>query len=620
MQQVTMRMRSVLGFTPLLLLIFILPFTSVCAQQVEFKASAREQVAVGDQFRLIYSVNAQANGFKAPSIKDFSILTGPQQSTSSSMQIINNQVTRSVEYSYTFVLQAVKEGNFTIPAASVVVDGQTYQSNPVNITVVKGNANQQAPIEQGNQSPAAEISSKNLFVKATVNNNNPYQGEQVIVTYRIYTRVPVSQYSVSKTPALTGFWTENLLKENTPLNQYKEIINGAEYVVAEIKKDALFSQKSGKLIIDPLELEVVAQLEIKRRRSNDPFDDFFNNSFFGSNYQNVKKKILSNPITLNVKPLPASQAGKDFTGAVGKFTISSSVDKNTVKENDALTLKFTVSGSGNLKLIDKPAFTFPPDFDVYDPRIIDDITTNTSGISGKRTFEYLLVPRNRGNYVIKPVAFVYFDPGSGSYKSLKTPEYKITVEKGDGKDTYVKGNTDKEDFQYIGTDIRYIYTGSINLKPVNQYFFQSALFWILFALPVVLFALFIIIWKKELKKRSNVALMRNKKATRIAKKRLKAAEQYLMKGNQSSFCTEVSSALWGYISDKFNISRSALSIDSVAEALRKKNVREELIAKFLDTLNHCEYARFAPGDKSEVMSNLYSEALEVITQTEQELK
>lgn len=615
-----MRMRSVISNMLLPLLLFILPVSAAYAQQVEFKASAREQVAVGDQFRLIFSVNAQANGFKAPAIKDFSILTGPQQSSSSSMQIINNQVSRSVEYSYTYVLQAIKEGSFTIPSASVNVDGKTYQSNPVTITVVKGNAAQQTPNEQSNPSSGADISSRNLFVKATANKNNPYQGEQVIVTYKIYTRVPVSEYSVAKTPALTGFWTENLLKENTPLNQYKEVINGAEYVVAEIKKDALFAQKSGKLTIDPLELDVLAQVEIKRRRSNDPFDDFFNNSFFGSNYQNVRKKILSNPIVLNVKPLPENSAGKDFTGAVGKFTISTSVDKNTVKENDAVTLKFTVSGTGNLKLIDKPAFVFPPDFDVYDPRIVDDINVNSGGVSGKRTFEYLLVPRNRGNYSIKPVAFVYFDQNSGSYKTLRTPEFKITVEKGDGNDTYVKGNAEKEDFQYIGTDIRYIYTGSINLRPVNQYFFASPLFWLLLLLPVILFILFIIIWKKELKKRSNVALMRNKKATGIARKRLKAAEQYLKKGDQSSFCTEVSSALWGYICDKFNISRSALSIDSVAEALRNKNVREELIHKFLETLNHCEFARFAPGDKSAVMGNLYSEALEVITQTEQELK
>lgn len=598
------------------ILLLTISVGSLFGQQVEFKASAREQVAVGDQFRLIFSVNAQANGFKAPVIKDFSILSGPNQSTSSSMQIINNQVTRSVELSYTYVLQALKEGSFTIGAASVNVDGKTFQSNPVTITVVKGSAGQQST-DPDNQQQGPDISTKNLFVKASINKTNPYQGEQVIVTYKIYTRVPVSEYSVSKTPSLTGFWTENLIKDNTPLSQYRENLNGAEYVVAEFKKDALFAQKTGRLTIDPLELDVIAQVEIKKRRSADPFDDFFNNSFFGSNYQNVRKKLFSNAITINVKPLPENK--KDYTGAVGNYNINTTLDKNTVKANDALTLKFTVNGTGNLKLIDKPPFTFPTDFEVYDPRIVDDIKVNASGVSGKRTFEYLLVPRNHGKYTIKPISFVFFDPGAGIYKSLKTPEFNITVEKGTGNDAYVKTGPEKEDFQYIGTDIRYINTSIYNLKPTNIFFFGSLLFWILFFTPAILFTLFAIIWQKELKKRSNVALMRNRKATGIAKKRLKLAEQYLKKGNQSAFCTEVSNALWGYISDKFNISRSALSLDSVADALQKKSVKEELITKFLIALHNCEFTRFAPGDKSQVMDNLYSEALIVITETEQEL-
>lgn len=608
-------------YKALLLLLFCCSsMYAVMGQQVEFRASAREQVAVGDQFRLIFSVNAQANGFKAPPIKDFSILSGPNQGTSSSMQIINNQVTRSVEYSYTYVLQAIKEGTFTIGSASVNVDGKTYQSNPITITVAKGSAGQQPAPDQGSQQQGADISSKNLFVKASVSKSSPYQGEQVIVTYKIYTRVPVSEYSVSKTPSLTGFWTENLIKENTPLNQYREVVNGAEYVVAEFKKDALFAQKSGKLTIDPLELDVIAQVEIKRRRSSDPFDDFFNNSFFGSNYQNVRKKLYSNPIVLNVKPLPESNAGKEFTGAVGNFTINTSLDKSVVKANDALTLKFTVNGTGNLKLIDKPAFVFPTDFEVYDPRIIDDIKVGSSGVSGKRTFEFLLVPRNHGNYTIKPISFVYFDHINGNYKTLKTPEFNITVEKGTGNEAYVKAGAEKEDFQYIGSDIRYINMNVFKLHPVDKFFFGSPLFWGLLALPVILFILFLTIWQKELKRRSNVALMRNRKATGVARKRLKAAEQYLKNGNQSAFCTEVSNALWGYISDKFNISRSALSLDSVTDALRKKNLNEDLIAKFLNALNNCEFARFAPGDKSQVMGNLYSEAIQVITQTEQELK
>ncbi len=602
----------------ILSLLFIFTFKGGYGQQVEFKASALDQVAVGDQFRLIFSVNAQATGFKAPAIKDFAVLSGPNPSSSTSMQVINNKVTRAVEYSYTYILQAIKEGSFTIASASVTVDGQTYQSNPISITVVKGTS-KPATNQNATQS-TPDISSKNLFLKATVNKNNPYQGEQVIVTYKLYTSIPIASPKFIKIPSLTGFWKENLLENNATLNQYREFLNGQEYVVAEVKKDALFAQKSGDLVIEPLELEVTAQIEKKRRRSNDPFDDFFNDSFFGSNYQNVQKTLYSNAITLRVRPLPQNQKTADFTGAVGSFKLNASIDKNKLQANDALTLKYIISGSGNIKLIDKPNINFPPDFEVYDPRIVDDIKTTTSGMSGTRTFEFLIVPRNHGNYTIKSAPFVYFDLNSKNYKTLTTPEFKITVEKGTGNDSYVRAGANKEDFQYIGTDIRFIKTDAFNLRPINTLFFGTGIYWLLFLLPFILFVLFIIIWQKELKRRGNVALVRNKKATGIARKRLKAAEQYLKNGNQSAFCTEISNALWGYISDKFNISRSALSIDSVYGALKSKQVKEELIMKFVSTLNNCEYVRFAPGDKSEVMGNLYTEAMEVITQTEQELK
>ncbi len=605
-------------FTLILLLLIFLKSGEVLGQNVEFKATAPSEVAVGDQFRLIFSVNAQANGFKAPAIKDFTILTGPNQSSSSSMQIINNQVSRTVEYSYTFLLQANKEGSFSIPAASVTVDGNVYQSKPVRIRVVKGSAQQQSTPGRQQQS-SADISSSNLFVRASVNKSNPFLGEQVVLTYKIYTRVPVSEYSVSKSPSLTGFWTENLIKDNTPLNQYKETINGKEYVVAEFKKDALFAQKAGKLVIEPLQLDVIAQVERQRRRTNDPFDDFFNDSFFGSNYQNVRKTLFSNEVVVNVKPLPTLSNEKDFGGAVGNFNIQASIDKTEVKANDALTLKLTITGTGNIKLIDKPNLVFPTDFEVYDPRINDNIKVGASGVSGTRTFEYLLVPRNHGNYTLKPASFIFFNLSTGKFQTLNTPEFKVRVEKASGNDAYAS-STDKEDFKYIGTDIRYINTKITKLRPFDSYLFGSTLFWVLLFLPPVLFALFLILWQKELKKRGNVALMRNKKATKVAKKRLKSAEHHLNNGNQTEFCNEISSALWGYISDKFNIPRATLSMESVTAALGNKKVKEELIQKFVNTLNNCEFARFAPGDKSQVMSSLYTEALEVISQTEQELR
>lgn len=600
-------------------LLLIISINHGFSQDIRFIASVPEQVAVGEQFRLVFSVNAEGEGFKAPPLRDFSLLSGPNRGSSSSMQIINNKVSRSVESTYTYLLQAVREGTFTIGQASIVVEGKTYQSAAVTIKVVKGSAAQPNAPQQDNAPTGGDISSRSLFLRTAVSKNNPYQGEQVIVTYKLYTRVPISDMAIKKVPALTGFWKENLLENNVNYKQYKEVVNGLEYNVAEIKKDALFAQKSGKLIIDPLELDVIAQLETKRRRSNDPFDDFFNDSFFGRNYQNVQKTLTSNTITLNVKPLPES-GSKDFNGAVGSYNINATVDKTTLKANDALTLKFTVTGRGNIKMIDKPNFVFPPDFEVYDPKINDNVRTTDAGMSGSRTFEYLIVPRNHGKYNIKSVPFVYFNLASGSYRTLMTPEFNITVEKGTGNEAYVSSGADKQDLQYIGTDIRFIQTGVFKLKPINHFFYGSPLFWVLLALPFILFILFIVIWQKELKKRSNVALMRNKKATGIARKRLRAAEQYLKQDNQTSFCNEISNALWGYLSDKFNIPRATLSIESVSEALQKKNVNDNLISKFKDTLNNCEYARFAPGDKSEIMSNLYSEAMNVITQTEQELK
>ncbi len=596
-------------------------------QKVEFSASAKETVAVGEQFRLIFSVNSQASGFTAPVLKDFAILAGPSQSSSTSMQIINNQVTRSVDFSFTYILQATTEGTFTIGPASVNVDGKSYKSNPVTVKVVKGSAQQPRQGTQGgqsNQQPSGEISGKDLFVKASVSKSNPYQGEQIIVTYKIYTRIPIAEYSITKAPAMSGFWTQDLLKDQKNLNQYRETIDGQEYVVAEIKKDAIFAQKSGKLTIEPLEMDVVAQIQRKsgRRLTNDPFfDNFFDDGFFGNTLQNVKKTIRSNHLNVNVKSLPGQGKPADFSGAVGNFTIAASTDRNELKANDALSLKFTVTGKGNLKLIEKPSLAFPADFEVYDPRVSDNIRTTASGVSGSRTFEYLVIPRNPGNFTIKPALFSYFDIDNGVYKTLKSPGFNIKVERGDGSEaTFSAGGTNKEDFKYIGNDIRFIKTGKLNLRPVNSFLFGTTIFWVLLAAPFILFIIFLVVLKNELKKRGNQVLMRNRKATGVARKRLKLAEKYLKQSNQELFWSETSNALWGYMSDKFNIPRSTLSMDSANEALQAKNVNEALIKQFISTLNNCEFARFAPGNKSRLMDELYKEAIEVITRTEQELR
>lgn len=611
-----------LRFSALLVMFTWASFAS--GQDLDFRASAREVVSVGDQFRLIYSINGQASGFRAPVIKDFSVIAGPSQSTSTSMQIINNQVSRSVEYSFTYILQATSEGTFTIPPASVNVDGKSYQSNPVTIRVAKGSAPASPGAQQQAQPQGGEITAKDLFVRASVNKSNPYQGEQVIITYKIYTRIPVAEYSITRTPSTAGFWSQDLIKDNTKLNQYRETVDGSEYVVAEIKKEALFAQKSGSLTIEPLEMDVVAQIQRKasRRGFNDPFfDSFFNDSFLGSTYQNVRKTLRSNQLNINVKPLPSANRPSEFTGAVGNFSISSSIDREQLKANEALTLKFTITGKGNIKLVEKPNLVFPSDFEVYDPRITDNITASQAGVSGSRTFEYLVIPRNPGDFTIKSSRFAFFDIESGTYKTLNSPDFRIKVEKGTGNEANMfAGSSNKEDFKYIGTDIRFIKTSPLKLRPVNSYFLSHPLFPLWLAIPPVLLAAFMLIWRNELSKRNNLALMRNRKATRVARKRLKAAEQFLKQKNQDAFWAEVSNALWGYISDKFNIPGSTLSMDSVNQALKNKNVDEELITQFISTLNNCEFARFAPGDKSLAMDKLYREAIEVITNTEQHLK
>lgn len=611
-----------LRFSALLVMFTWASFAS--GQDLDFRASARDVVSVGDQFRLIYSINGQASGFRAPVIKDFSVIAGPSQSTSTSMQIINNQVSRSVEYSFTYILQATSEGTFTIPPASVNVDGKSYQSNPVTIRVAKGSAPASPGAQQQAQPQGGEITAKDLFVRASVNKSNPYQGEQVIITYKIYTRIPVAEYSITRTPSTAGFWSQDLIKDNTKLNQYRETVDGSEYVVAEIKKEALFAQKSGSLTIEPLEMDVVAQIQRKasRRGFNDPFfDSFFNDSFLGSTYQNVRKTLRSNQLNINVKPLPSANRPSEFTGAVGNFSISSSIDREQLKANEALTLKFTITGKGNIKLVEKPNLVFPSDFEVYDPRITDNITASQAGVSGSRTFEYLVIPRNPGDFTIKSSRFAFFDIESGTYKTLNSPDFRIKVEKGTGNEANMfAGSSNKEDFKYIGTDIRFIKTSPLKLRPVNSYFLSHPLFPLWLAIPPVLLAAFMLIWRNELRKRNNLALMRNRKATRVARKRLKAAEQFLKQKNQDAFWAEVSNALWGYISDKFNIPGSTLSMDSVNQALKNKNVDEELITQFISALNNCEFARFAPGDKSLAMDKLYREAIEVITNTEQHLK
>jgi uncharacterized membrane protein len=600
------------------------------SQDVQFTGRAKQVAAVGETFTLVYTLNAQGSGFQGPRIQGFDMLSGPNTSTSSSIQSVNGRTSMSITYSFTYLLQAQREGSFDIPPATVSANGKQVTSNVVTIKVVKGNAqggggqSSGAQNRGGSQSGAQAGSANDVYIKAFASNSSPLQGEGIVVTYKIFTKVPISQINISKLSSFSGFWSQNLMKENDKLQQTTQVIDGEQYIVADIRKIALFPLKSGALIIDPLELNCVAQVKKQTKtRTGDPFfDDFFNDSFFNSGMANVEKNLKSNPLSINVRPLPSEGKTDDFSGAVGNFSFQSEVDKTRLKTNEAVTLKCTITGKGNIQLIDKMNVVFPPDFESYDPKVNSNIQSTASGISGSQVFEYLLIPRKPGKFTIKSIPFTYFDLDKKRYVTLTSPEFNLDVEKGTGEAgammTYAGAN--KEDIKYIGSDIRYINEGKISLKPTGTGFFGSLLYWILFSVPVLLFLVFLFLWKKLAARRSDTVLMKNLRATKTARKRLQRAEQFKKSGQQDEFYVAISQAIWGYLSDKFSIPLSELSIDSVHDMLVKKNVEESLINQFIETLNNTEFARFAPGEKTVNMERIYNEALEVISKMEQGLR
>lgn len=611
-------------FLPVILIFLISWLSEATGQNVRFSGSAPGAVQAGERFNLVYTLNAEGKNFRGPEITGFTVLSGPNSSQSSSIQIINGKVSRTVEYTFTYLLAAGQEGDYEIPPAKVNVDGASYDSNPVKIKVTKGSTpsqGQQGGI-QGKSSSGYGDLKDDVFMRAVVNKNNPILGEQIIVTYKLYFRINISAPEFRKEPSFMGFWKTDLNKDRQSYRQYTETYNGQQYNVAEIKKFALFPQRSGKIEIEAANAVCQGQVrDQSQQRNRDPFfDSFFNDPFF-NRYKTVEIPLQANAVTINVEPLPTAGQPADFSGAVGSFEFTPFIDKTSLKANEAINLKFTIKGKGNIELVDKLPISFPPDFEVYDPKITGDINIADDGVSGYKTFEYLIIPRTQGNFTIKPVTFSFFDLKQGIYKSISSPEYSINVAKGEGSAGNVTySGVNQADIKYIGSDIRHIKTRSLELIPMGGYFFGSSLFFVLFLAPVVLFILFVITMKKELKKRSNIALMRNRKATKVAQKRMKQAQIFLRENKKDPFFEEVSQALWGYLSDKFSIPLSNLSMDTVRETLLAKDVNENTINQFIETLDHCEYARFAPGENHSAMDDIYLEGIKIISQIENELK
>lgn len=584
-------------------------------EKITFTASAPEAVISGDQFRLTYTINSQkVRDFRTPNIKGFDVLMGPSRSTQSSTQIINGNVTSTSTITFTYILMAEKEGTYSIPGATIVANGNNYTSNSVSIKVLppdqsatagnSGNASR-------NRSQSGTITDKELFITATASKTNVYEQEAILLTYKVYTQVNLTGLR-GDMPDLKGFHTQEVelpTQKTFSLEHY----NGRNYNTTIWSQYVLFPQQSGKLEIPSITFEgTVSQMVA----SADPFDAFFN----GGSHINVKKNIVTPKVVINVKELPAGKPA-NFSGGVGEFTLSSSINAQELKTNDAVTIKLIISGTGNMKLINTPEVGFPKDFEIYDPKVDNKFNLTREGLAGSKIIEYLAIPRHPGNYTIPPIEFSYFDLKSQSYKTLKTNAYTLNVAKGEGNADQVVANfTGKEDLKVLGKDIRYIKTGDTKLNKKGDYFFGSTLYYMWYLIPFVLFVTFLIIYRKQAMENANVTKVRTKKANKVATKRMKNAGKLLAEKKTEPFYDEVLKALWGYISDKLSISVSQLSKDNIEEELTRYGVSEELIKGFINTLNECEFARYAPGNQNEAMDKVYASAIDVISKMENSIK
>ena len=605
------------------LLSFILAFTTVFLLQAQdFKASAPSSVEEGENFRVQFVVtDGEPSSFRGPKFdsEGFELLAGPYTSSYSSYQMVNGKTTSSSSVTYTYTLCGNKRGKYTIPAATVKVGDKTLTSNTLTITVTPGNGNSSSQgSSRRSQSQAVDvqdegtsISAKDLYMTATASKTKVHEQEAILLTYKVYFTVNLTSLKPNM-PDLKGFHVQEV-----PLPRTKEptveTVNGRRYNTVVWSQYVVFPQQTGKLTIPALTFEaVVAQ----RARNIDPWDAFFNS---GSAYTEVTKNLKTPSIQITVDPLPTKPA--NYSGAVGNFNISSELTPEQVKTGEALTLKLTVKGTGNMKLIKTPEVDVPKDFEVYDPKVTDNTEITKNGMEGSKTFEYVYVPRNPGHYTIPAIEFCYFDLTSNSYKTLKTNPYELDIEKGKNTGNGGVSTYNKEDVQELNSDIHYIKTGDVELqKDDTDTFFNSLTYWLEYLIPFILFVVLVVIFRKQAIANANVAQMKTRKANKMARKRLRNAKKFMEQQKKEEFYDEIMRALYGYVSDKLSIPVAKLNKDNIREKLEGKELDANLIDQVIHTLDDCEFARFAPVESGKTLENFYEQVITLIEQVENSIK
>lgn len=601
----------------LLYISFILGFLigGVGNANAQISVSAPSKVSAGENFRIAYTINTQdVDDFRAGNIPSgLELIAGPYTSQQSSYQMINGHTSSSSSITFTFTVFAARNGVYTIPAAHARVRGRNVASRPVRIAVSgRARSNGGAPQmhqDGGAQQPrmaqaGSEITGKDLFIKVTANKRRVHEQEPVLLTYKVYTLVDLTQLE-GKMPDLTGFHSQEI-----PLPQQKtfhvERVNGRPYRCVTWSQYLMYPQMTGSLQIPSITFKGIV---VQKNRNVDPFEAFFNG---GSGYVEVKRNIVAPGLTVQVDPLPAKPLG--FSGGVGKFNITASVSSKEVKAGSPITLRVVVGGTGNLKLIKQPVVEFPKGFDKYDPKVTDKTKLTNAGVGGNMVYDFLAVPRNQGKYTIPSVSFIYYDVDANAYKTLHTQPFVVNVTPGDGK-----GTTESFD-KIIDNDIHSIKSGETSSSASGKVFFDSAAYWICLLLPLLSFIVLLIVFRRRAIENGDVVKMRGKRANKIARKRLKRASKLMFEHNTAEFYDEVLRTLWGYVSYKLNMPVESLSRENIKEKLAQREVDDDTISKFMSALEECEFERYAPGDEAGNMEKTFRSAMTAIENIEDVMK
>ncbi len=581
--------------------------------KVEFNAQvSRKDVEVGEPFQLSYVLNQKANDVRLAELEHFEILAGPSTSTSRSVQFVNGRQSSTFAYTVTYILRAKSVGKHTIPAATANVDGSSYKSNAITMNVLP---QEEGAKQQGGQQSAQpqvtnsqQVTADNLFLLTQVSKTSVREQEALMVTYKLFYKVDVISIDNVKFPDLKGFTSQDVDIDDSRRNGV-EHHNGKNYNTSILKQLIVFPQKGGKLTIEPMKLTAAVRVQVGQQRS-----------FFGivPVYNEVEKALASKAVTINVQPLPKPEP-EDFSNGVGKLTMTTEIDKLELAANEPVTIKVTLKGTGNLKMIKTPEINFPADFEVYEPTVGQDYRNTAEGMVGSKTIEYLAIPRHPGEFKIPGFTLSYFDLSSDSYKTLTCDGFDLTVTKGTGvvNDDAVNYSNQQEQVKTIATDVRYIKTDNVTARPRKEVWVGSLSYWLTYLIPALLAIALLIFFRKQARENANVAQMKSKKANKVATKRLKTADALMKVGKKNEFYDEVLKTLWGYLCDKLSIPVAELNKENVAQQLQQSGVTEEVIEEFTQLLNACEYERFAPMQNSQdAMTNIYNNSIAVISRLE----